>query len=53
MLFGVVNFILCGSKQARGHGVNIIVVGGLNCVGCLSGAYVTVNGDNYVQYEYF
>ena len=40
VLFGVVNFILCGFNQARGHGAKIIALGILNCVGRLVGTAV-------------
>ena len=46
MLFGLFNYILCGVKHTRGHGVNIIDMAGLNCVGLLSVTDVSVGGGN-------
>ena len=46
-MFGVVNFILCGFNHTCGLGVNIVAVGGINCVGRLSGNDETVDGGKY------
>ena len=47
VLFGVVDFILCGDKHICGHGSKIMAVGGINCVGRITGADITVGGVNY------
>ena len=53
VLFGVVNYIMCWFNKTSGRTVNIKIIGGLNCVGCLFRTEFTVDGGYYVGMRLF